>query len=120
MVSSWHSQYKVSSTACTAISSSNNNSLRCLQSAPVTPARFSLMDILNSCLQKKPLFLGTFFAESPNQPTNLAGARCPFFQMWPRREPLLLKKHLNNEQRSRDAAAKRRVNTSVVGKSNNY
>ena len=32
---------------------------------------------------KKPLFLGTFFAESPNQPTNLAGACCPFSQMWP-------------------------------------
>ena len=34
----WHSQYKVSSTACTGISSNNNKLLRCLQSAPVTPA----------------------------------------------------------------------------------
>ena len=30
------------------------------------------------------------------------------------------KKHLQNEQRSRDAAAKKRANTSGVGKSNNY
>ena len=29
-------------------------------------------------------------------------------------------KHLKNEQRSRDAAAKKRVNTSGVGKINNY
>ena len=30
------------------------------------------------------------------------------------------KKHLKNEQRSRDAAAKKRANTSGVGKINNY
>ena len=30
------------------------------------------------------------------------------------------KKHFKNEQRSRDAAAKKRANTSGVGKSNNY
>ena len=30
------------------------------------------------------------------------------------------KKHLKNEQRSRDAAAQKRANTSGVGKSNNY
>ena len=30
------------------------------------------------------------------------------------------KKHLKNEQRSRDAAAKKRANTSGVGKMNNY
>ena len=31
-----------------------------------------------------------------------------------------MKKHLNNVQRSRDAAAKQRADTSGVGKSNNY
>ena len=31
-----------------------------------------------------------------------------------------IKKHLKNEQRSRDAAAKKRANTSGVGKINNY
>ena len=31
-----------------------------------------------------------------------------------------LKKHLKNEQRSRDAAAKKRANKSGVGKINNY
>ena len=31
-----------------------------------------------------------------------------------------LKKHFLNEQRSRDAAAKKRANTSGVGKINNY
>ena len=30
------------------------------------------------------------------------------------------KKHFKNEQRSRDAAAKKRANTSAVGKINNY
>ena len=30
------------------------------------------------------------------------------------------KKHFKNEQRSKDAAAKKRANTSGVGKSNNY
>ena len=30
------------------------------------------------------------------------------------------KKHLKNEQRSKDAAAKKRANTSGVGKINNY
>ena len=30
------------------------------------------------------------------------------------------KKHFKNEQRSRDAAAKKRANTSGVGKINNY
>ena len=30
------------------------------------------------------------------------------------------KKHLKNEQRSRDTAAKKRTNTSGVGKINNY
>ena len=31
-----------------------------------------------------------------------------------------MKKHFKNEQRSRDAAAEKRANTSRVGKSNNY
>ena len=31
-----------------------------------------------------------------------------------------MKKHLKNEQRSRDAASKKRANTSGVGKINNY
>ena len=32
----------------------------------------------------------------------------------------ITKKHFLNEQRSRDAAAKKRANTSGVGKSNNF
>ena len=38
---------------------------------------------LNSCQQKNPHILRTFFAELPNQPTNFMGARHAFFQVWP-------------------------------------